>query len=33
LIIGNTSDIKEGNTVAMFGCKICQSPLEKYGTM
>ncbi|CAN5454697.1 hypothetical protein BH18THE2_BH18THE2_36620 [soil metagenome] len=33
LIIGNSSDIKEGNTIAMFGCKICQSPLEKYGTM
>lgn len=31
LIIGNVDDIKEGNKVAMFGCKICKTPLPQYG--
>jgi hypothetical protein len=33
LIIGNLEQVKEGNKVAMFGCKICMSPLPKYGTI
>ena len=31
LIIGNLEDVREGNKVAMFGCKICMTPLPKYG--
>jgi hypothetical protein len=33
LIIGNIEQVKEGNKVAMFGCKICMRPLPKYGTI
>jgi hypothetical protein len=33
LIIGNTNDIKEGNKIAMFGCKACKTPLPEYGAM
>jgi hypothetical protein len=33
LIIGDLNYIREGNKVAMFGCKICKKPLTKYGTM
>jgi hypothetical protein len=33
LIIGNLDEVKKGNKVAMFGCKICTSPLPKYGTI
>ena len=31
LIIGNLEDVREGNKVAMFGCKICMTPLPTYG--
>lgn len=33
LIVGNIDAVKEGDKVAMFGCKICKNPLPKYGTM
>ena len=33
LIIGNLDEIKKGNKMSMFGCKICLSPLTKYGTI
>lgn len=33
LIIGNLEEVREGNKVAMFGCKICMTPLPKYGTI
>jgi hypothetical protein len=33
LIIGNTNDIKDGSTVAIFGCGSCKSSLQKFGTM
>lgn len=33
LIIDNIENIKEGVEVAMFGCKICKSPLSKYGVI
>lgn len=33
LIIGSIDNIEEGIKVAMFGCKICKSPLPNYGTM
>ncbi|HKX81508.1 MAG TPA: hypothetical protein VJL54_04565 [Nitrososphaera sp.] len=33
LIIGDTGIIREGATVAMFGCRECKNPLPKYGTM
>jgi hypothetical protein len=33
LIIGDTSRIKEGAKVAMFGCKVCKTALEQYGTI
>ena len=33
LIIRNLDEVKEGNKLAMFGCKICMSPLPKYGTI
>lgn len=31
LIIGNTSTIREGNRVALFGCGSCRGPLPQYG--
>lgn len=33
LIIGDTSIIREGTKVAMFGCRVCKSALVKYGTL
>jgi hypothetical protein len=33
LIVGNLDDVKKWNKVATFGCKICMSPLPKYGTI
>jgi hypothetical protein len=33
LLIGDTSVIKQGAKVAMFGCKECKTPLPKFGTM
>jgi hypothetical protein len=31
LIIGDLENIRAGVKVAMFGCKVCKSPLPKYG--
>ncbi len=31
LIIGDISRIREDTKVAMFGCKVCKTPLKKYG--
>lgn len=33
LVVGDTSTIKQGTKVAMFGCRTCKTPLPKYGTM
>jgi hypothetical protein len=33
LIIGSLDQVKEGNHVSMFGCKICKSALPRYGTI
>jgi hypothetical protein len=33
LIIGDTTTIKQGSKVAMFGCKVCKTLLPKYGTL
>jgi hypothetical protein len=33
LIIGSISSIKQGSEIAMFGCKVCRTPLPKYGTL
>jgi len=33
LLIGDTSVIKQGAKVAMFGCRECKTPLPKCGTM
>jgi hypothetical protein len=33
LIVGDTSAIKEGARVAMFGCSRCRQPLPKYGCL
>jgi hypothetical protein len=33
LIIGDMKKVIEGNKVAMFGCKVCKSPLPKYGML
>lgn len=33
LIIGDTSIIREGSRIAMFGCNVCKSPLARYGTL
>lgn len=33
LIIGNPDQLKKGNKMALFGCKICSSPLPTYGTI
>jgi hypothetical protein len=33
LIIGDISKIRQGIRVAMFGCRVCKSPLAKYGTI
>ena len=33
LIIGNLDHPKKGNKMALFGCKICLSPLPNYGTI
>jgi hypothetical protein len=33
LIIGNLDHLKKGNKMALFGCKICSSPLPNYGTI
>ena len=32
LIIGNLDQLKKENKLALFGCKICSSPLPNYGT-
>jgi hypothetical protein len=32
LIIGTLDQLKKGNRMALFGCKICLSPLPNYGT-
>jgi len=31
LIVGDVSKVRAGSKVAMFGCKICKSPLEQFG--
>lgn len=33
IILGDTSTIKEGGKVALFGCRECKSSLPKYGTL
>jgi hypothetical protein len=33
LIIGDIGRVREGSKVAMFGCRECKSPLEKYGML
>ncbi len=33
LIVGDTGLVKEGGRAAMFGCKVCKSPLDKYGSV
>lgn len=33
LIIGDMENVTEDNKVAMFGCKVCKSPLPKYGVL
>jgi hypothetical protein len=33
LILGDTSSVRQGGKVAMFGCKTCRSLLPKYGTL
>lgn len=33
LIIGDTGLVKEGGRAAMFGCRVCKSPLAKYGSV
>ena len=33
LLIGDTSIIKQGAKVAMFGCRECKTPFPKCGTM
>jgi hypothetical protein len=33
IIIGNVSCTEQQNKTAMFGCKICKSPLPKYGSV
>lgn len=33
LIIGDVSKVREGAKVAMFGCKVCKTPLAKYGSI
>jgi hypothetical protein len=33
LIIGTLDQLKKGNKMALFGCKICSSPLPNYGTI
>lgn len=33
LIIGDMKSLAEGSKVAMFGCKVCKSPLAKYGAL
>ena len=31
LLIGDMEQVRSGAKVAMFGCKVCKSPLGKYG--
>jgi hypothetical protein len=33
LILGDTSEIREGAKVSMFGCRFCKSPLKDYGSI
>lgn len=33
LIVGDMEQVRSGAKVAMFGCKICKSPLGKYGML
>lgn len=33
LIIGDISLVKEGAKAAMFGCRVCKSPLANYGSV
>lgn len=33
LIIGDMNGVVEGKRVAMFGCRVCKSPLPKYGVL
>lgn len=33
LIIGDTGLVKKGGKAAMFGCKVCKSPLARYGSV
>jgi hypothetical protein len=33
LIVGDTNLVKAGSKVAMFGCKVCKSPLAQYGSV
>lgn len=33
LIIGDMKNVVEGSKAAMFGCKVCKSPLLKYGVL
>lgn len=33
LIIGDMKNVAQGQKAAMFGCKVCKSPLLKYGIL
>lgn len=33
LIIGDMTNVAAGGKAAMFGCKVCKSPLLKYGVL
>jgi hypothetical protein len=33
IIIGNVSPTEQQSKTAMFGCKICKSPLPRYGSV
>jgi hypothetical protein len=33
LLIGDLAQVRSGAKVAMFGCRVCKSPLARYGTL
>lgn len=33
LLIGDMNTVRQGTKVAMFGCKVCRTPLPEYGTL
>lgn len=33
LIVGDTRLVREGGKAAMFGCRMCKSPLARYGSV